>query len=654
MSERPDGLDRPDGLEGLEGLDGLDGAWHEALEPLARTASGGISLGRGWDLSRERGHWRRAADRRTEHLSVRVYDDEVVVGPRWVPDTDAGCAGCAEVRARVAVSHPLVENLAEPCSRPAPRRPLLLPMLATALEYLVGHPLRPGELYAVGRHAVRRRRVPRSFDCPVCAPAPAARAAASAPLPAPLPPVPPEPLVLRSRPASPQDPTRGTGGSRLLRPGALREKLVDPRYGPVLEVLRQSLAPFAMSAAAVPDSLSMGYGRAFTFGEAESVAVLEAYERLAGFPHESPVLTGLAHRDVRDLALDPATLGRYTPEQLAHPHCRVMPSSADTPMDWVWGHDLDTGEARLVPADIGFYQYDYRYRLARHAARAEGAAPRRHFFHESSSGCALGSTLEEAALHSLLELAERDAFLLSWHRAVPLPSIDPATVTDPASRRLLALIESRGFETHLLVATQDIGVPVVWALAVNRTGGFPATFSAAGSGTRPESVVRAALWELGQIVSDPADWDRSAAEAMLEDPWRVEVLDDHLRLHALPEKRERVTAVLGGPRTTLRDAFPGWPERLERAAAGDVRGALEYVRGLYAAAGLDRIVLVDQTTRDHTDLGTAVVKAVVPGILPMCFGHAQQRLAGLPRLTAALAGTPGEHGIPPYDPHPFP
>ena len=650
MTEPMTGL--PTAAPGRSAVPVPDDAWREALEPLVRTAPGGVSLGHGWDLSRERDHWRRAADRRTEHLSVRIHDDEVVIGPRWVPGTDAGCAGCAEVRSRVAVSHPLVDDLAESCSRPAPRRPLLLPMLATALEHLAERPLRPGELYAVGRQSVRRHRVPRSFDCPVCAPAPAARAAGRTP--APLPPVPPEPLVLRSRPASPQDPTRGTGGSRLLRPGALRERLVDARYGPVLEVLRESRAPFAMSMAAAPDSIAMGYGRAFTFAEAESVAVLEAYERLAGFPHESPVLTRLAHRDVRDLALDPATLGRYTPEQLAHPSCKVMPSSADTPMDWVWGHDLDTGEPRLVPADIGFYQYDYRYRLARHAARARGAAPRRHFFHESSSGCALGSTLEEAALHSLLELAERDAFLISWHRAVPLPSIEPSTVTDPVSRRLLALVESRGFDTHLLVATQDIDVPVVWAMAVNRTGGFPATFSAAGSGTRPESAVRAALWELGQIVTDPVDWDREPVEAMLDDPWRVEVLDDHLRLHTLPEKRDRVTAVLGGPGTGLRDAFPGWPEKLERAAAGDVRGALEYVRGLYAAAGLDRIVLVDQSTRDHADLGTAVAKAVVPGIVPMCFGHAQQRLAGLPRLAAALAGTPGELGSVPYDPHPFP
>ena len=52
--------------------------------------------------------------------------------------------------------------------------------------------------------------------------------------------------------------------------------------------------------------------------------------------------------------------------------------------------------------------------------------------------------------------------------------------------------------------------------------------------------------------------------------------------------------------------------------------------------------------------GIAIVKAVVPGILPMCFGHAQQRLKGQWRLAAALAGTPEADRAIPYDPHPFP
>lgn len=615
--------------------------WRQVFLSLREISTGTVACNRGWDLDWERGLWEKSAAVQREHVSVRLYDDEVIVGPRWVPGTDAGCASCAEVRGRTILAHPLLDNLAEPCAVSFAHRPLLPEILGAALAHLADRPLRPGELYAVGGPSTGRHRVPRSFYCPVCAQPRVQQER-------------PGPLVLNSHPASSHDPTRGTAGDRLVGRHALRDRLVDARYGPVQAILRESRAPFAMSMAVVPDAPAMGHGRALTFAEAEPVAVLEAYERLGGFPFDRPVLTDLAYADVSDHAVDPATLGQYTDEQLAHPTCRVTPFSSTTPMDWVWGHDLASGEPLLVPADVGFYQYEYRYRLDRRAARAAGARQHRHYFHESSSGCAVGSSIEEAALHSLLELAERDAFLISWHRAMPLPLIKDSSITDPISRAMIELIHARGFDVHVLVATQDIVLPVVWVLAINRSGSFPASFSSAGSGADPNAAIRGGLREVAQLVTNRIDWERSDIEPMADDPWQVEELEDHVRLYSLPETLGRTTAVLGGPTLTLAEAFPDWPDTLRRSARGDLRAALDHVRSLFADAGLDRIVLVDQTTREHADAGIAVAKAVVQAITPMCFGHAQQRLKNLPRLAAALAGTPQADRPIPYDPHPFP
>ncbi|MBU7598805.1 TOMM precursor leader peptide-binding protein [Streptomyces sp. P38-E01] len=636
MTVAPDALPVPH--------EALPEEWRWALEPLRVPAGGSVSVTVGWQLDREREQLLAAGDR--EHLSIRIHEDEVLVGPLRVPGTDSGCAGCAEVRTRVAVQHPLMGDLGAATARVAPRRPFLPELVRAAVAQLAERPLLPGELYAIGDRGVRRHRVVRHFDCPLCAPK----------VPDRPPHAPPPPLVLHERPTG-DNPGRAAEGSRLLRRDALRRRVVDPRFGPVLAAQREHLAPFAMSMAVLPDAIAMGYARESSFAAADPIAILEAYERMSGFPYQAPVVADLTHAELVAAGVEtvaPAAFGEYTQEQAAHPAARIAQVTETTRMDWVWGHDLDTRQPALIPAEIGFYQYDYRYRGDHRGARRHGAAPRQHLYQESSSGCALGSSLEEAALHSLLELAERDAFLLSFHRAAPLPEIVHASIDDRVSRRLLELIESRGFRVHLLRATQDIDVPVVWALAVNGREVFPATFTAAGSGLDPRSALRGALWELGQIVTDPLGWDRAEAERMLEDPWLVDELDHHIRLYALPEARERATAVLGGPRVALDEAFPDWPGRAVRAARGEVRGALDFVRGLYAQAGLDRIVLVDQSTRDHTDLGLAAAKATVPGIVPMCFGHAQQRLTGLPRLTAALAGTPSEHRPVPYDPHPFP
>ncbi len=623
----------------------LDADWRAALAGLPDIADGSVAVQRGWDLDWEREQWEKAAAAGRGHLSVRLLADEVLIGPWWAPGTDSGCAACAELRARTILEHPLVGDLSQACSRPGASAALLPGLLDAAVSHLVGRPLRPGELYAVGSRGARRHRVPRSFQCPVCGPTPAETDAVAEP---------PGKLVLRHRPTTASDPTRGTDGKPLLDRLRVRDRLVDSRFGPVQGILRESHVPFAMSMAVVPDAPAMGHGRAQTFAETEPVAVLECYERLGGFPFDTPVLRDVSYSDVAAQAVDPFALGRYTQEQLDHPTCRVKPFDAGTPMDWVWGHDLASGEPLLVPADVGFYQYEYRFRRDRRAARAAGRREREHYFFESSSGCAVGATREEAALHSLFELAERDAFLLSWYGAKPLPYIPESTITDPTSRDMIDLIHANGFDVHLLVATQDIALPVVWVLAVNRENPFPATFSSAGSGADPASAVRGALREVAQLVTNPVDWERADVEKMVEDPWIVEDLEQHVHYSSIPETRDRALVALGGPRTTLEEAFPRWPERVREAAQGDVRQTLRFVQGLFEGAGLEQIVLVDQTSREHADAGISVARAVVPGILPMTFGSAQLRLAGIPRLEAATRGMPREDDRVPYVPHPFP
>lgn len=624
--------------------DALAAEWSTTLASLRATTAGTLVINRGWDLDWERRQWVASSRAGDEHVSVRIYDAEVIVGPRWVPGSDAGCAGCAEVRERTVLEHPLLIDLAAPRSVPRTALPMLVELLSAALGGLDRSRLGPGELYAVGDGRVRRHRVPRSFNCPVCAHLPFQPDGDWRP----------DPVVLHRRPADPEDPARSAEGARLFVKDALRDRLVDDRYGPVRAMLRDARAPFAMSMAVQPDSAAWGYGRAITFAETEPVAILEVYERLGGFPFDSPVVVGIPFTEVSDHAVSPTVLGQHTEEQLAHPSCKVMRSSETTPFDWVWGTDLRNGDQMLVPAEIGFFQYEYRFKLERRIARTAGPSYHLKHFHESSSGCAAGANLEEAALHSLFELAERDAFLISWHRAEPLPCIEDSSITDPECQALLDLIHARGFDTHVLVATQDIELPIFWVLAVNRTHGYPASFSSGGSGANPSNAIRGALREVAQLVTMNHDWDRPTIEPMFADPWLLEELEQHPQLYALPETLPRVTASLGGARIALADAFPDWPDTLRRAGSGDVRGSLDHVRGLFAAAGLEQVVLVDQSTREHRDIGVAVAKAVVPGITSMCFGHAQQRLLGLPRLTAALAGSGRVDRAIPYDPHPFP
>jgi ribosomal protein S12 methylthiotransferase accessory factor len=373
------------------------------------------------------------------------------------------------------------------------------------------------------------------------------------------------------------------------------------------------------------------------------IGCFEALERYAGYPHVAPMIRGVGYRQLDEPALDPASLGHYAPQQYSFDQTRVRPYDDSTPMDWTWALPLQGSEPVLVPADVAFYQYQY-------PAADTGPRTARNYFFESSSGCAIGANLEEAALHSLLELAERDAFQIAWHRAQPLPWLDPDDITDPESRLLMHQIRLAGYDVHLLVATADIPIPVVWALVIHRDRIMPASFSAAGSGPDPDLAVRSALWEVSQLAIGGLTWDPADYVASITDPWQVGTLLDHIRRNAFPELLPRIEAVLGGPKLTRAEAFPGWPQLLTEAAAGDVTGALRTVVDLFADAGLGTVLVVDQSTPEHRDLGVHAARCIVPGIVSMTFGHPQQRLLGLPRLLGDLP-VPADFG---FDPHPFP
>jgi ribosomal protein S12 methylthiotransferase accessory factor len=614
-----------------------------------------VSVRGGFDTAWERASMAEAHRLKLPLLSIRVYAREVQIGPLRFPaavgepgggagtlgggaEAPGGCAGCAWVRERWTWAGAREAEVISKNSGPVPEGQypaLLAAVVRSCASALSIAPLAPGELVTVNDQGViRRHRVRRSFRCQVCGPPASAGSR-------------PEPIRLVPRPTAARLPVRAAPGPFNLDLDAMRAELTDPRFGPVKKVLRDRGMPFALTEISMAGGTPPGYGRSSTFRESEMIGYFEALERYAGYPHLAPMIRGVSYRQLDEPALDPASLGHYAPQQYSFSRSRVRPYDEDTPMDWTWALPLQGTEPVLVPVDVAFYQYQYPA-----ADTGDGAAGQtaRNYFFESSSGCAIGSNLEEAALHSLLELTERDAFQLAWHRAQPLPWLDPDDITDPESRLLMHQIRMAGYDLHLLVATADIPVPVVWALVIHRDRILPASFSAAGSSPDPDLAVRSALWEVSQLVVAGLTWDPAEHVASITDRWRVATLLDHIRRNAFPELLPRVEAVLGGPKLTRAEAFPGWPQVLTDAAGGDVTGALRTVADLFANAGLGTILVVDQSTPEHRELGVHAARCIVPGILSMTFGHAQQRLLGLPRLLGDLP-VPEDFG---FDPHPFP
>lgn len=579
-------------------------------------------------------------------LPVRCDGGTTLVGPLLHPRAPA-CLDCAEVERLATIAGRTLR--AEPGLRlggqPAPTTlPLLAELIAAALSDPAGS---DGRVWAVrgadGTVSAHRVR-PRRGGCARCGPLPDddPEAARFVPAPRPL----PDPYRLRG----------GDGPSR----AALRRSLHDWRFGPVAHVSRSERLPLAIaSAEVVADWVEKdgGYGRAETFAEAERVALFEAVERLAGMsPRGKHTVLRASYAELGpDRALDPAALGQYEPEHLGAPDFGLTPYTPDVPTTWVWGWSTARQRPLAVPEQVAYWGHPPQ-------PRADGMA---EFVFESSNGCGLGGSLEEAVLYGLFEVAERDAFLLAWYARTPLTRV-ALPDGDPMVAHLADRLDALGYELLLLDATNDMGIPAVVSVALCRDPGSPApqAFFSAGAHLDPGQAIRSAVVEivvnLEQSVNvaraKPWYFDRDRLRRMLADPTLVRGIDDHIGLHTLPEARSRYEFLLSGA-ADPRPAAELWPG-LPRPVA-DLGALVTELSAGVVAAGMD-VVVLDQSDPEVRDrLGLHAARVVVPGAVPLTFAHVYRRTRGLPRLLdvpfrLGRAPAPLRYDDLPLHPHPFP
>ncbi|MEV6733003.1 TOMM precursor leader peptide-binding protein [Streptomyces sp. NPDC051364] len=580
-------------------------------------------------------------------VPVREDGALTVIGPVLEPAARA-CLSCVEYR-----------RLATAGGRVPWQSPRLAlggtgtPAMAEAALLLAAALLEPGPAADAGTppptvHIVQGHRATWSTHhvrpvggCPVCRPLPAdsPTAAGFPDTPQPL----PDPAVLRG-------PNDRTGADRL------RAELHDERFGPVRRLFRTEDSAFALTTAWVTDGRLLddgGYGRSADFRSSERVALFEAVERLAGMRplgRRTVLRTSFAELGP-EAAVDPARLGLPDPAHRGHPATRSVPYDADLELDWVYGWSLTEGRVRAVPEHVAYWD------LAQDPGRAR-------VVYESSNGCGLGNSPQEAALYGLFEVAERDAFLMAWYARTPLPGIalpaDDPLVTALASRAALM-----GYRLSLQDATNDLGIPAVVSLC--RYEGShpdaPRAFLAAGAHHDPRAAIRSAVAEVVTNVQDavhrpagpggPRDPER--LRPMLRRPELVVDLDDHVGLNTLPEAQPRLEFLFADIREVpWQERWPGAP-----TPVADLTQLLTETVARLAAEGLEVVVVTQDEPGIRDRLGLHCAKVIVPGTLPMTFGHVNRRTLGLPRLLEVphrLGRTtrPLRHDELPLYPHPFP
>lgn len=419
----------------------------------------------------------------------------------------------------------------------------------------------------------------------------------------------------------------------------------DSRTG-IFNEKKWSLAS-AFASAAI--NLPLGFydeitgGRSHSYVDSELAGMLEGLERYCGVtPRGKQTIVRGSYSHLKATALDPSTVGLHAEEQFEQPDFPFIPYDPDSPMEWVWGYSFLEARPILVPKLLAYYSL------------GDGGG----FVYENSNGCAVGGSLEEAILYGIFEVVERDSFLLTWYARLQVPRLDYSSSGD--SELILMIQRLRavtGYEVSLYNTTMENGIPSIWALAKGRAEHNVNLICSAGAHLDPIRAAKSAVHELaGMIVTAERRWKerRLEAEAMLDDSFLVQHMEDHSLLYSLPQAEERLHFLLDerNPVRTFAEEFHSlpWQEDLTE----DLKQILQVFRNLQ----MD-VIVVDQSSSETLRNGLRCVKVLIPGMLSMTFGHHLTRLIGLNRvLDVPMKLGYATHRLNPQElnpyPHPFP
>ena len=184
-------------------------------------------------------------------------------------------------------------------------------------------------------------------------------------------------------------------------------------------------------------------GRSHSYEMSELTAILEGLERYCGIePRGKRKVVRDSYHHLENQALNPTTVGVHEKEQYEKPHFPFKRFHPDDPMNWVWGYSFLQERPILVPELLAYYSLGYE----------EG------FVYETSNGCALGGSLEEAIFHAIMEVVERDSFLLTWYARLSLPRLDLRSANDKELQLMVdRLREVAGYDLHFYNSTMEHG-----------------------------------------------------------------------------------------------------------------------------------------------------------------------------------------------------
>jgi ribosomal protein S12 methylthiotransferase accessory factor len=188
-------------------------------------------------------------------------------------------------------------------------------------------------------------------------------------------------------------------------------------------------------------------------------------------------------------ALGPDDIPLFRAEQYDEPAWPFRRFTRDTPLTWLQGRELLSGDEVLVPAQLVLFHW--------RRSRDEPVIG-----YATSGGLAFNTDRRRAILHGLYECFERDAINLRWYCRLPPPLVD-LPLEDSVRRQvgspMLRLSTPDIAVPQVYLNTLDAPIPVFTVMTEDESRADRAFLAGGGAWGHKERALTQALFEIGQM-----------------------------------------------------------------------------------------------------------------------------------------------------------
>ena len=335
-----------------------------------------------------------------------------------------------------------------------------------------------------------------------------------------------------------------------------------------------SIRPTAQSG-----GVSVYAGKGATVEQARASAMMEGFERYSA-----------EKQDIDQEKISISAYNEIKNESVLNPNDLLLPKSFENQniemqkLEWIEAEEIISESPILVPANAVFHPY-IPNREIKPCAMA--------MFKGNTNGLASGNVIEEAVLHGIFEVVERDAWSIFELTKRNKKQIDLDTIENDTVRELVEKFTSQGIKIKLMDITADLKIPTIVASA-DDTVLKDAALLTLGVGTHlnPEIAAIRALSEVAQSRATQIHGTR-------EDTVRA----DFMR-KAGYENMKR----------TNKDYFVEEDEKInlsdiENKITGSIKKDIEVSIEEVQKAGLDKVIYYDLT---REEIGVNVARVIIP------------------------------------------